>query len=558
MSALSHLITPPATTSTAPTRTRRAGRGDAPANLSASPFDGYPRVRGKSVRLDDPNVARAVRLLVDDPEEVLPAALGLSEAQLIAAHQEAARQERRGAVDPARLAKALKETARSLGPQSKPANLTAGLDELAGHAAFTATMRGALADAEAARHGNSGPRPNFETSLAHMLMLVNHGGGAHLRDSHEVLTGHREARTALAKILDLDPAWTPGSYGASLRNMTTIAPHLALGAMRTNIELLKALSTKVPNVGRWLAIDGSNVPAWCLQRHAKKDSPLDAALRRNTPDAGFRFMDKNPPVLWRGYWLVTIVDIATGLPVVWTLMDASVQETDATEPLLKALMTQWPKLQPKALVADKGWDSEKICKMLVENFGIHPVIPLRADSADTPLTKGDTRDGTIAMLDNLGRMVCAAHRNPIPIKYVEGMPSRAGLAPGQAAPKQAARVRGRCDQHTPGETDNCGHVNIAMRINYRKLTYFPHHPEGHATRYAQRIALLHRRNAVEGLFNRLKTGHSLGTAGADRLRLKSRESYEALISLAFFTMTTRAAITEHIDPHLPDTPAADS
>ncbi len=52
-----------------------------------------------------------------------------------------------------------------------------------------------------------------------------------------------------------------------------------------------------------------------------------------------------------------------------------------------------------------------------------------------------------------------------------------------------------------------------------------------------RQAMIDRLNGVEQLFQRLKGGKKLGTVGTDRSRIRELEKHEAMISLAFLSMT---------------------
>jgi hypothetical protein len=86
-----------------------------------------------------------------------------------------------------------------------------------------------------------------------------------------------------------------------------------------------------------------------------------------------------------------------------------------------------------------------------------------------------------------------------------------------------------------------------MECDWSKLTYYPHHSDGHPARYAMRQACSARRNGMESLFARLKVGTHLGTDGADRTRVPSIDTHTALVSLTMLSFTAMALAQERSD-----------
>lgn len=486
----------------------------------------------------------ALLALTEDPEAPIPLSLGIDDATLSMLHHEASRLRGRR-VDERMLSKAMELTRKQIHTPARQANqppLHRALKTDAVRLALRAAHRQACAGR---RPGARGPRPDLATPILDQLGAVC-SEGAHLDAARVAYTRWELIQATAHAALNRPVGWQPSSYQSSLRNMPRITQPLTRACIATNIALLRALKKHVPNAGRWLAIDGSAIPAWFPQTSYATSDGRGGTYQEHFDETGYRYLAKTEPVSWRGYWLVTLADLATGLPVTWRLIPASTQETTPTGELLTELLSVWPELKPEALVADKGWDQTSICRMLEADFGIHPVIPLKDNTAAVhfhkdPHLRNASRNGTVRGIDPAGRLICAAHNQAWPTTSIEGLPNRTGLTPGQR--DESGRVRAICTH----PNDPCGRMTLNIRHDYRRLNYFPHHPEGMPERYAMRLALLAHRNQIEALFNRLKTGLSLGTASSDRFRLRDRRCYEAAISLAFLLMTAEAAHTKDTD-----------
>lgn len=393
------------------------------------------------------------------------------------------------------------------------------------------------------RPGTPGPAADTLTTRAHLLVTAICGHSVHFKTTHELLREAPRVRELAGQLLGAPTSWSVSAYPTSMRHMGRLAS-LQPPVMAANVALLRELATLLPDapIGRWLAIDGSKVPAWCPQRGAGGDPELERVLRRNTPEAGFRAYRKKvdgKSDAWRGYRLVAIVDVATALPVVWLSHSADTNETDATDELLTALFDLWPDIPVEALIADKGWDTGPMHELCEVRYGIAPVFHRKEHNSTTLLRAGASRDGTVAGIDPEGRLICSRHKLPMTFSGVE-RPSRAGLAPGKASDPNKFRVRATCEATTHG--GRCGRSGLAMKHNWRRLTGLPRHPDGRPREFARRCALLARRNVVEGTFSRLKTSYRLGTEGEDRVRIRDKDTYDTLIGLALLSMTTHTVV----------------
>src|SRR5512132_336455 len=144
------------------------------------------------------------------------------------------------------------------------------------------------------------------------------------------------------------------------------------------IELARELARLFPHlpVGHWVSIDAQAVPAWAAQRSSKRrgvsDPELERYLRRRCPDAGFRVYgydrdgvgDPDDPrrrigtgKAWRGYLQLLVADVATGLPLVGLIGDASsLFEPEGLHVLLSRLYGMWPDVPLEGIVGDKLYD----------------------------------------------------------------------------------------------------------------------------------------------------------------------------------------------------------
>ena len=498
----------------------------------------------------DPQIRKWVQRLTGDPE-AKPSEL--SEEQLLFVTSEVMKQ-RGEEFDSSLYQQALAKTC----PVVAAPKLTNELEDL-GLLLSLPEIQAFWADWGAERPA-SGPAPNFAGAKAHMTVMAMLGTSAHADDAHHQLRGKSWMAPMFSRLEAQSP--TPGSrsgfdipgYSTSMRHMERLAPACNPAAVETNIELMKWMRREVhPDVGKRLLIDGSAVPAWCQQYGAGRDDRRETRLRKHTPEAGFRAYYqsgsekrdirpddslkaalKNRRVkAWRGYYVVCLYDQATSLPLVWTVFDAAQDEAAALVPLLSLLHQHWPDIDAEMIAGDSAWDERWACRTCEVDYGIHPIFRQHGTVTNIALEPGQSRDGSISGITHDGRLICAQHNKPLPYASMD-CPGRANLRPGESNDEGAFRLRGVCDHDRSQPQSKPG---LRAAADWRRLTYFPHHPHGNPRLHAMRLAMLTRLNQAEGGFNRLKTGRKLGTAGPDRTRIRDRAAVEALVSLAFLSFT---------------------
>jgi hypothetical protein len=403
-----------------------------------------------------------------------------------------------------------------------------------------------------------GPAPDYLTAKALMAGMGMTGISAHADDIYSEVTGRQEVWSIFE---DLDGEQAESfSYQNALRQFPKLGAQV--NAVTANVEMVQEIARLNPGkgVGERLMIDGMALPAWCKQ--TPRGTPEQEAYRRRfTPEAGFRAYihshrnkesvgaKSKQPVekflsagkAWRGYYLVVIADQATGLPLVWTVVDAAINEEGSIVPLLSDLFRIWPTCPAKVIVGDSAWDKDPWCRLCEVDYGIHPVFRLHNQEHFASVAD-HSRDGSIKVIDEGGRLICTAHSAPLTFVGTEHG-DRSGLFPGQSAKDGQFRVRGKC-------RNGCGTLGLKMAADWSRLTHYPHHKEGHLAekRYAERQALLSRLNGMEGIFQRLQNGKNLGTKGAARTRIRDKEAHETIISLALMSMTA-AALADQREVH---------
>ncbi|HSZ05729.1 MAG TPA: transposase [Solirubrobacteraceae bacterium] len=128
-------------------------------------------------------------------------------------------------------------------------------------------------------------------------------------------------------------------------------------------SVLQELNRKSPDLGKNIAIDASDIPAY-----AKDGSDPDASWGHRSA------VSNRPSGTFLGYKLHMAVDTATELPLAWKIETARTHESKLVASLLDELHERG--INPRTCAMDRGYDSAGVhfdCVMR----GIDPVIPLR-------------------------------------------------------------------------------------------------------------------------------------------------------------------------------------
>jgi len=270
-------------------------------------------------------------------------------------------------------------------------------------------------------------------------------------------------------------------------------PGMTIGV---NLALLKRMAERqnekhgFHNVGRWLVVDGTPIEAEMSKENGVNREHRRMLARRTgarlTYHAG-RGGAKGKA--WMGWTLLTICDLATGLPVIGRLVHG--REYVHVTSMLDELFRRAPWIDPEALIGDAEYDqSARLALDLEARYGIHPVFPMRGTPGsewEHNTTRGVpecSKHGSMKRHQTYDFGVNTA----VPREYVRDVDEARKLFP--------ARIVFKCEA--------CEREGVKLRAttypkrNARLYTYYPR--GGTHRLYATRLALMRRRNAIEGVF----------------------------------------------------------
>jgi transposase len=149
-------------------------------------------------------------------------------------------------------------------------------------------------------------------------------------------------------------------------------------------SLLKELREKLPDFGKYLAIDGKAVKS--LANAKKKTSSQDYRAEHDA-DWGvktYQGIDETGKAWkkvksWFGFRIHLISDALYELPIAYEVTKASVSEKKVMKSLVKDLSEKEPEIMERAgyFMGDKGFDSEELVSMLWDRYSIKPIIDIR-------------------------------------------------------------------------------------------------------------------------------------------------------------------------------------
>ena len=145
--------------------------------------------------------------------------------------------------------------------------------------------------------------------------------------------------------------------------------------------LAASLRAQYPDIGRDVAIDASDMPAFANgQRYVSHGGK--ERERFSDPDASWGHrsaISTRKGGGFYGYKLQAAVCTATGLPLAWQVATARRNESLFVAPLLDALHARG--YNPETVAADKAYDSVRVHDEC-EQRGVEPVIPIKGAKAN--------------------------------------------------------------------------------------------------------------------------------------------------------------------------------
>jgi hypothetical protein len=337
------------------------------------------------------------------------------------------------------------------------------------------------------------------------------------------------------------------SYEQTLRQMHRVAERVFVDDMiDLNVRLVREVHRLLGVEETYLGIDGMVWKAW-VEQIGTQPAAREAAIRKTARSATPILIERDG---WRefarGYRLVAIVDLITGLPLTWTLWPGYMDEPKALKHLLHVLYGAWPDLKANALVADAAWDEDWAAHWCLVGYGL-PLVAHRHPSYRDKLHELSPFESEgISMFSGEGVVYCRRHGVPmIRDGWESAQRSSNGraLTPGEPSREAAFRIRAHC----PVDPTGCGRRSLRMDHNFAALAPHPHSMDaGAVDLHALRLALFARRNANEALHSALQVGHQLGLPDAGRMRTPTEPTVEALASIAMISRTALLLAAERI------------
>jgi hypothetical protein len=418
------------------------------------------------------------------------------------------------------------------------------------------------------RTGKRGRDPGY-WAKAILMMTAGLGISAHFDENHDQLSGSQGARwralfewieetAAIASGLPAQPLGEK-SYEKTCEQINLITDQsLNSGALTTdrcvaiNSDLCAWLRSIYPTFGKHLSIDGMLVKAW-VRQVGKRSEEVEAEIRKRAPNATSKFMGNGNGGLGRfarGYLLVVVSDLATGVPVAWRLFPAGKGYSDyaALMSLINDIFEHDPDFPVETIVADMAWNKRKMVRDCALRYGIHLLSDLSKSSRRRKLINLNKFDSErIAGFDGLGQCYCRQHgvlMDRVGSDFV-GREKRKqlGLKPGEVC-NGTFRLRFKC----PVGGGICDkRADMPMSRDWNGFSYYPHTIEaGREDLHAFRLAMYARRNTSEAIFGALKLGHKLGLESADRTHTANEETVETLLSLGLLLRTAFVTANERI------------
>ncbi len=251
-----------------------------------------------------------------------------------------------------------------------------------------------------------------------------------------------------------------------------------------NLAIIKEFAGKKPQIGKHCAIDATILPGAFQQFPVTAGSQREEVLLRGK-NAGSIYHGDD---YGRGWYTLVIADVATGLPLIWrNLTSGAVKVTDVLE-LVTELQERWPECPIESLSGDSEFaKTAELSRQLVFGHGIQPVFALRENTAKPS-----------PYASSLGAPKCCDKQHmklERPIGFVSRKTRRSrNLNPGDLV-EPTARMIWKCE--------HCGNTaNLYVDEDPMLHTYYPR--GSHENLALKRIALMRKRNVVEGVFSQMK------------------------------------------------------
>lgn len=250
-----------------------------------------------------------------------------------------------------------------------------------------------------------------------------------------------------------------------------------------NLAIIKELAASKPEIGKHCAIDATILPGAFEQYPVTAGSERERVLLRGKNACSIYHDDD----YGRGWYTLVIADVATGLPLIWRNLTSGGVKTKDVLDLVTDLQKRWPECPIESLIGDSEFaKSPDLSRHLIFGHAIQPVFAMR-DNSSVKSEHART----------LGAPKCCDDYMTLvrPIGFVSRKTRRArNLKPGELV-DPIARMIWKCE--------NCANsANLYVDKDPMLHTYYPRRSTEKLA--LKRIALMRKRNVVEGVFSQMK------------------------------------------------------
>lgn len=299
-----------------------------------------------------------------------------------------------------------------------------------------------------------------------------------------------------------------------------------------NASVLARIASRNKDFGRYLVVDATELEASLIQSGNLSEKHKQLLNRGTGADFGHHASRTSRPKSVRGWRLLILTDIITGLAISAILIPANASEFCHLPDLLDKAFRYCPWLRPEYLVGDSEFDrSTRLAFDLQSRYGITPVFDLRENLGSS--WKWDSTQG-VPQCSRHGEM----HYHQADDLVPDSVPVRYDPDFEQAKSLYAGRIRWICRGcQSEGQKVR---ATTYIRDNARIYTALPRQGENH--RVALRRALELRRNCAES-FNaqiKLRGLHMRGTKKARWVTKRRHMEWLAYLSVASVTFRREA------------------
>lgn len=179
-------------------------------------------------------------------------------------------------------------------------------------------------------------------------------------------------------------------------------------------KLVETIAELLPDFGKDLALDGKAIETYAnpLAKDADRTPDGRRDIDATWGKKEYKGKDKDGNewskiVSWFGYRVHLLADAKYELPVAFSLTNASTHEAPEGRKIIRQLNEEHPEILKRSehLIADRGYDNEKMITMLWDEYGIKPIIRIRnmwQDGEETKLLPNHTN----IVYDFEGRVSC--------------------------------------------------------------------------------------------------------------------------------------------------------